>query len=538
MRAVMLLCALLVACGPVASGTGSTGGASIDAGPDTDGGIDGGRPIQQFGLRIGVNGQGAIQSTPAGIDCGQVCAASFDEGTSVSLTAAPSSGFRFGGWGGACSGPGGCTVTMKAETQVWATFVAIPPTQHALTVILTGTGSGTVSSQPKGIDCGGTCSATFDNGTGVTLTPAAAAGSEFGGWGGACTGTAGCTVTMDREQVVAVRFQPVAPPPQKLAYTITEIPGVEGNSSLMPSGIDSRGDLVGSYWITNGSIVDAHAFFYDVGTGATRRIGGNDGSSSQMANGVNDSLAVALATNARPGTHQHGFLWRDGNQTDIGALLAGTNGPQTAATAINQRGSIAGWSLGPKNFQRAVLWDGSTLRDLGSANDNWSYAYAINIDGVVAGASSVANDPFNTHAAVFQNGTVKDLGTLGNRWSTASAINDRGRVVGSAMTATGKDIHAFVYDLPDGPMRDVSPSANCGLFAVNNSGDAVGYCTPDQKVNHGVLWHDGAFIDLNDAISDPSWFIGAARAINDRGQIAVTANHNGGAFQAVLLTPR
>src|SRR5438067_350970 len=117
-------------------------------------------------------------------------------------------------------------------------------------VILTGTGSGTVSSQPKGIDCGGTCSATFDNGTGVALTPAAAAGSQFGGWGGACTGTAGCTVTMDREQVVAVRFQPVAPPPQKLAYTITEIPGVEGNSSLMPSGIDSRGDLVGSYWIT------------------------------------------------------------------------------------------------------------------------------------------------------------------------------------------------------------------------------------------------------------------------------------------------
>ena len=538
MRAIMLLCALLVACGPVASGTGSTGGPSIDAGTDTDAGIDGGRPIRQFGLSIGVNGQGAVQSSPAGISCGQICAASFDEGTSISLTAAPASGFRFDGWGGACSGPGGCAVTMKGETQVWATFVAIPPAQHALTVILTGTGSGTVSSQPKGIECGGTCSATFDNGTGVALTAAAAAGSEFGGWGGACTGTAGCTVTMNREQIVAVRFQPVAPPPQKLAYAITEIPGVEGNSSLMPSGIDSRGDLVGSYWITNGSIVDAHAFFYDVGTGATRRIGGNDGSSSQMANGVNDSLAVALTTNTRPGTHERGFLWRNGSQTDIGAIPAGPNGPQTAATAINQRGWIAGWSLGAKNFQRAVLWDGSTLRDLGSANDNWSYAYAINIDGVVAGASSVASDPFNTHAAVFQNSTVKDLGTLGNRWSTASGINDRGRVVGSAMNATANEIHAFVYDLPNGPMRDVSPSANCGLFAVNNSGDAVGSCTPDKKGNHAVLWHDGVFIDLNDAISDPSWVLGAARAINDRGQIAATGPHNGGAFQAVLLTPR
>jgi hypothetical protein len=29
-----------------------------------------------------------------------------------------------------------------------------------------------------------------------------------------------------------------------------------------------------------------------------------------------------------------------------------------------------------------------------------------------------------------------------------------------------------------------------------------------------------------------------ATAINDRGQIAATASHNGGAFQAVLLTPR
>ena len=534
MRVFVLLCALLVACGPVASsGTGSTGGPSTDAGAP-----DSGRPIRQFSLSIGVNGQGSVQSSPAGVDCGVVCASAFDEGTPVSLTVVAGSGFRFDGWGGACSGPGPCTVTLQSDTQVWATFVVIPPRQHAITVILTGTGAGTISSQPTGIDCGKTCSATFDEGTGVTLTAAAAAGSEFGGWGGACSGNGGCTVTMNREQVVAARFQPVAPPPQKPAYTITEIPGVEGSSSLVPNGIDSRGNLVGTYWITNGRIVDAHAFLYDVGTGATRRIGGNDGSSSQMANGVNDSLAVALATNTRPGTHQHGFLWRDGSQTDIGAIPAGPNGPQTAATAINQRGSIAGWSLGAKNFQRAVLWDGSTLRDLGSANDNWSYAYAINIDGVVAGASSVANDPFNTHAAVFQNGTVKDLGTLGNRWSTASAINDRGRVVGSAMTATGKDIHAFVYDLPDGPMRDVSPSANCGLFAVNNSGDAVGYCTPDQKVNHGVLWHDGAFIDLNDAITDPSWLIGAARAINDRGQIAVTANHNGGAFQAVLLTPR
>src|SRR5439155_19552025 len=133
-----LLCSHLSDCDQASpSGTSAHGSSSTDdePPPDTDGGavqggIDAGRPARLFCLRITVNGQGSIQSSPAGINCGQACAASFDQGTSVALTAAPASGFRFDSWGGACSGPGGCTVTMQGETQVSATFAAIPPTQH------------------------------------------------------------------------------------------------------------------------------------------------------------------------------------------------------------------------------------------------------------------------------------------------------------------------------------------------------------------------------------------------------------------------
>ena len=343
---------------------------------------------------------------------------------------------------------------------------------------------------------------------------------------------------MNREQVVAARFQPVAPPPQKLAYTITEIPAPEANTSPLPNGIDGRGDIVGNYFVTtNAGANQARAFLYDAGKGSTSRIGGSDGSTIQMANGINDSLTVALVTDTLPGNHTRGFVWSGGNQTDIGALPPGPNGPQAAAIAINQRGWIAGWSLGAKNFQRAILWDGKSLKDLGSADDKWSYGYAINIDGVVAGATSVPNDPNHQHAAVFQNGTVRDLGTLGPYTSTAFAINDRGRVVGSSLVGTQAQLHAFVYDLPDGPMRDVSPDKSCWLSGIDNSGDAVGACRAGDKANHAVLWHDGAFFDLNDAISDPSWLLTAAAAINGRGQIAAAASHNGGPFQAVLLTP-
>ncbi|TAK09640.1 MAG: HYR domain-containing protein [Candidatus Manganitrophaceae bacterium] len=59
------------------------------------------------------------------------------------------------------------------------------PSNFTLTITQSGTGSGTVTSSPAGINCGATCSASFAAGTTVTLTAAPAAGSIFAGWSGA-----------------------------------------------------------------------------------------------------------------------------------------------------------------------------------------------------------------------------------------------------------------------------------------------------------------------------------------------------------------
>ena len=71
-----------------------------------------------------------------------------------------------------------------------------------------GTGSGTVTSSPAGINCGADCSAPYDPGTVVTLAAAPAAESSFVGWSGACTGTASCQVTMDAAMAVTATFNP------------------------------------------------------------------------------------------------------------------------------------------------------------------------------------------------------------------------------------------------------------------------------------------------------------------------------------------
>ncbi len=78
-----------------------------------------------------------------------------------------------------------------------------------LTVAVTGSGSGSVSSAPAGINCGSACAARFAEGSTVTLNAAAAAGSKFAGWSGACSGSGPCTVQIgESPSAVGAEFVP------------------------------------------------------------------------------------------------------------------------------------------------------------------------------------------------------------------------------------------------------------------------------------------------------------------------------------------
>ncbi|MBI3608632.1 MAG: IPT/TIG domain-containing protein, partial [Nitrospirae bacterium] len=155
--------------------------------------------------------------SPPGIDCGATCAAPFDAGSSVTLTAAPDATSTFAGWAGAgCAGTGPCVVTIDAAQAVTATFTRI---QYVLDVTKTGTGGGTVTSASGTITCGSTCSAPFDAGSSVTLTAAPDATSTFAGWVGAgCTGTGTCVVPMTAAQTVTATFTRI-----QYALTVTKI---------------------------------------------------------------------------------------------------------------------------------------------------------------------------------------------------------------------------------------------------------------------------------------------------------------------------
>jgi len=75
-----------------------------------------------------------------------------------------------------------------------------------LIVSVTGSGTGAITSVPPGIDCGSDCSRVYASGATVTLNAHPERGSLFSGWGGACSGTDVCEVTMDQLQTVTAAF--------------------------------------------------------------------------------------------------------------------------------------------------------------------------------------------------------------------------------------------------------------------------------------------------------------------------------------------
>lgn len=123
---------------------------------------------------------------------------------------------------------------------------------HTLSVVLAGSGSGTVTSNPTGISCGMVCSATFATGTAVSLTASPASGSTFSGWGTNCTGTGACNVTMTSDEFVTATF---GTSPVNVTISPTSASVGEGATQVFTATVTNDPNSLGVSW-TIGSPCD------------------------------------------------------------------------------------------------------------------------------------------------------------------------------------------------------------------------------------------------------------------------------------------
>lgn len=162
---------------------------------------------------IGTGEVTSDRGEPTAIECGATCAAEFEEGTFVTLTADPDPGASFAEWedcdeAGPAEGlaENQCRMSIDSPKTVKASFAG-----PELTLVKGGaTEGGTVTSTPLGIDCGPACpveTAAFAPGETVELEAEAAEGFVFAGWLGCKYVSPGvCEVTLSGDTEVTAVF--------------------------------------------------------------------------------------------------------------------------------------------------------------------------------------------------------------------------------------------------------------------------------------------------------------------------------------------
>jgi len=164
----------------------------------------------------------------------------------------------------------------------------------------------------------------------------------------------------------------------------------------------------------------------------------------------------------------HAVVWRHGVLSDLGTL----GGTVSQAFAVNNQGQVVGVTtnavpdqyasgLGPcttwncwtvTTQQRAFLWGGGKLRDLGTMGGNDAVAYLVNEGGQVAGVSYTNTTPNPTTGLPTQDpflwdrGRMVDLGSSGGTWGVAFSLNNRGQVTGYSNLAGDQLLHPFLWD--------------------------------------------------------------------------------------------
>ena len=94
----------------------------------------------------------------------------------------------------------------KASSTSTPTDTSTPTTTNTSTLNIT-TNSGSVTSNPSGIDCGSDCSESYAKGTSVQLTATSKNSYKFSSWGGDCSGSDNpLTVAMDKDKTCFTSF--------------------------------------------------------------------------------------------------------------------------------------------------------------------------------------------------------------------------------------------------------------------------------------------------------------------------------------------
>jgi probable HAF family extracellular repeat protein len=191
--------------------------------------------------------------------------------------------------------------------------------------------------------------------------------------------------------------------------------------------------------------------------------GWKDGAGRQLwapgtATDINDGGTVVGTSDGKA------VVWRRGKLRELPGL-----GGESAATAVNNKGVVAGWSESISGERHAVVWRrNGRLVDLGPGQ-----ALDLNSRGLVVGSTP------DDGAVAWKGTSIRPLGLQG----IAHAVSDSGLVAGVVFDSS-RFAQAFVWD--KGHVSLVAEAPVISVDALNDQGVVAGAI--GGNVGRSVLW--------------------------------------------------
>jgi YVTN family beta-propeller protein len=391
------------------------------------------------------------------------------------------------------NGVGGSTqnVALAGSGTAVATFT--------LSVGEVGSGLGSVSSTPAAISCQPTCSASFNQGTTVTLAETPNAGSTFAGWSGACSGTGPCVVTMNSSQTVTATFVLSGSTACNAAGAAIWTGGAAGNWSLasnwstdaVPNGAgaavcisDGRGPAAVSLDIN----VEVGTLVIDAGSSVT------------ILNNLNLEVAAGIYNAGQI------IVSANGNTTVLGFAGAVTlKGPGSVTMTIGGNGGTP--VLGADTAGASLTNVNNTISGRGQVGN--TTLIFVNQAGGIVNANSAGNGLLVNSLGTVNQGLFE--ATAGGILQVAVTVNNAGGTITAG--ASGSQVQFSNGANIQGGL--LSTASGAGLFGVVGSNSV----SLDGST-HGTLTNAAIFTIQNNADAELSG------AINNTGSFQVGANGN------------
>ncbi|MBW4510514.1 MAG: hypothetical protein KME64_28960 [Scytonematopsis contorta HA4267-MV1] len=216
-------------------------------------------------------------------------------------------------------------------------------------------------------------------------------------------------------------------------------------------------------------------------------------------------------------------------------------GIESYSLDTNNSNQIVGRNILASGYEKTIYIENGVVKELSTFGGDGGTARGINNKGQIIGyvdSDGALNDTFVNTAVIWEKDAagkyqLKNLGTFGYDQATLRDINDAGSIIGSTSSGSGTTATSTPFILRNdeftalGSLGGKTGSVN----GLNEFNQVVGASQIGSGTNHAYVWNEGVMGDLNNLVTSPITYNGAAvtltsaAGINNFGDIVATGTY-------------